>query len=297
MKLIKQMKKDRGSTILVFIFFIGLSVVLYPFISDYWNSRTQSRAIATYSDMVAQMDEADCETLLEEANAFNRALLDLDFPFTEYESLGNYEEILDISGTGIMGYVTIPILGVELPIYHGTDEGVLQVAVGHLAGSSFPVGGTGTHAVISAHRGLPSAKLFSDLDEMMEGDTFSITVLNQTVTYEVDQIRIVLPEEVKELEIDAGKDYCTLMTCTPYGINSHRLLVRGIRTEGQVTAYIPADATRVSSTLVSIALAIPMVFILLIILLIDQRKSEKKAKEKPDAAEVVERIRAGGMEK
>ncbi|XCP85584.1 class C sortase [Roseburia hominis] len=299
MKRMKRMKKDRGSTILVFIFFIGLSVVLYPFISDYWNSRTQSRAIATYSDTVAQMDETDYEALLEEANEYNRELLDLSFPFVEYESLGKYEKILDISGTGIMGYVTIPILGVELPIYHGTDEGVLQVAAGHLSGSSFPVGGVGTHAVISAHRGLPSAKLFSDLDEMMEGDIFTITVLNQTIAYEVDQIRIVLPEEVEELQIDADKDYCTLMTCTPYGINSHRLLVRGIRTDapGLTTAYVPADATQINSTVVSIALAIPMVFILLIILLIDQRRVDKKSKKKPAAEEAVERIKTEGIEK
>ncbi|XCP84634.1 class C sortase [Roseburia hominis] len=283
----KRMKRDRGSTILVFVFFIGLSVVLYPFISDYWNSRNQSRAIATYSDTVAQMDEADYEAMLEEAHAYNKELLGLSFPFVEYESLGKYEDILDISGTGIMGYVTIPVLGVELPIYHGTDERALQVAAVHLAGSGFPVGGIGTHAVISAHRGLPSAKLFSDLDEMMEGDIFNITVLNQMITYEVDQIRIVLPEEVEELKIDADKDYCTLMTCTPYGINSHRLLIRGIRTDaaGITTAYVPADATQINPTAVSIVLAIPMVFILLIILLIDQRRCEKKTKEKPDAAE------------
>ncbi len=295
----KRMKKDRMSTILVFIFFIGLSVTLYPFISDYWNSRTQSRAIASYSDTVSQMDETDYETMLEEANEYNKKLRKLSFPFVDYKSLGNYEDILDINGTGIIGYVNIPILGVELPIYHGTDEGVLQVAAGHLAGSSFPIGGKGTHAVISAHRGLPSAKLFTDLDELIKGDIFTITVLNQTITYEVDQIRIVLPQEVDELQIDANKDYCTLMTCTPYGVNSHRMLVRGVRIENlktTSTAYVPADATQVNQTIVSIVLAIPMVFILLLILLIDQRRVRKK-QEKSAAEEVVKRIKDEGIEK
>ncbi len=295
----KRMKKDRMSTILVFIFFIGLSVTLYPFISDYWNSRTQSRAIAAYSDTVSQMDEADYKVMIEEAEQYNKKLRKLSFPFVDYENLGTYEDILNINETGIMGYVNIPILGVELPIYHGTDEGILQIAAGHLAGSSFPVGGTSTHAVISAHRGLPSAKLFTDLDELIKGDIFTITVLNQTITYEVNQIRIVLPQEVDELQIVKGKDYCTLMTCTPYGVNSHRLLVRGIRTENvktSSTAYVPADATQINPTLVSIILAIPLVFILLIILLVDQRRDHKK-KRKSVADEVVEKIKREGIEK
>ncbi len=294
----KRIKKDRESTILVFIFFIGLSVTLYPFISNYWNSRTQSRAIAEYSDTVSQMDEADYEAMLKEADQYNRKLLDLSMPFVDYEKLGIYEDILDVSGTGIMGYVSIPLLGVELPIYHGTDDGVLQVAAGHLAGSSFPVGGKGTHAVISAHRGLPSAKLFTDLDELMKGDIFTVTVLNRTITYEVDQIRIVLPQEVGELQIDKEKDYCTLMTCTPYGINSHRLLVRGRRAadlQGPASDYVPAGATQINPTMVSIVLAIPMVFILLIILLIDQRRVYKK-KQKFAAEETEEKIKNERLE-
>ncbi len=295
----KRMKKDRMSTILVFIFFIGLSVTLYPFVSNYWNSRTQSRAIASYSDTVSQMDETDFETMIEEANKYNKKLRKLSFPFMDYKRLGNYEEILDVDGTGIMGYINIPILGVELPIYHGTDAGVLQVAAGHLKGSSFPVGGIGTHAVISAHRGLPSAKLFTDLDELIKGDIFTITILNRTITYEVDQIRIVLPYEVDELQIDKDKDYCTLMTCTPYGINSHRMLVRGIRTknvQASSTAYVPADATQINPTMVSIVLAIPMVFILLLILLIDQRRVRRK-QERLAFEEAEEQIKDEGSEK
>lgn len=301
MKRRKRVKKDRVSIILAFLFLIGLSVVLYPIVSNYWNSRTQSRAVASYSDTVAQMDETDYEAMLAEARDFNKKLQEMSFPFLGYEELGTYEDILDVSGTGIMGYVTIPDLGVELPIYHGTDEGVLQVAAGHLEGSSFPIGGIGTHAVISAHRGLPSAKLFTDLDEMKEGDIFTITVLNQTITYEVDQIRIVLPDEVDDLRIDPEKDYCTLMTCTPYGINTHRLFVRGIRTDNLESSdqpYVPADATRVSSTMVSILLAIPMVLILLIILLIDQLRVRRKAEKKKllDALQIEEPVKDEGID-
>lgn len=258
------MKKDRTNLILVLIFIIGLSVMLYPTVSDYWNSRTQSRAVATYSETVASMSEEDYDEWFAEAEAYNRELAQVSMPFVNYDQVEGYEDILDISGTGIMGYVTIEKIRVELPIYHGTEDSILQIAAGHLRGSSFPVGGKGTHSVISAHRGLPSAKLFTELDEIEEGDTFTITVLNRRMTYQVDQIRIVEPQEIEELEIDPEEDYCTLMTCTPYGINSHRLLVRGVRTEADDTGnYVPADAYQVNSTVVAIVIALILLIILL----------------------------------
>ena len=258
------MKKDRTNLILVLIFIIGLSVMLYPTVSDYWNSRTQSRAVATYSETVASMSEQDYDEMFAEAEAYNRKLAQVNMPFVNYDQVEDYEDILDISGTGIMGYVTIEKIRVELPIYHGTEDSILQVAAGHLRGSSFPVGGKGTHSVISAHRGLPSAKLFTELDEIEEGDTFTVTVLNRRMTYQVDQIRIVEPQEIEDLEIDPEEDYCTLMTCTPYGINSHRLLVRGVRTAGNATGdYVPADAYQVNSTVVAIVLALILLISLL----------------------------------
>ncbi len=261
------MKKDRTNLILVLIFIIGLSVMLYPTVSDYWNSRTQSRAVATYNETVESMSEEDYEEMFQEAEAYNEALSQVDMPFVNYDQVEGYEDILDISGTGIMGYVTIEKIRVELPIYHGTEDSVLQIAAGHLQGSSLPIGGIGTHSVISAHRGLPSARLFTELDELEVGDTFTITVLDRQMTYQVDQIRIVEPQEIEELQIDPEEDYCTLMTCTPYGINSHRLLVRGVRIEGEApAAYVPAEADQVNATIVAIVIAIILLAILLPVL-------------------------------
>lgn len=263
------MKKDRMNIILVLVFIIGLSVMLYPIVSDYWNSRTQSRAVATYNETVESMDYEERDRMLEAAEEYNVKLLGLETPFVNYDQIDGYEELLDVSGTGIMGYVTIPKIDVELPIYHGTDDAVLQVAAGHLKGSSLPVGGAGTHSVLSAHRGLPSASLFTDLDEMEEGDTFTITVLDRSMTYQVDQIRIVEPQEIEELRIDPAEDYVTLMTCTPYGINSHRLLVRGVRTaDADAGDYVPADAHQVNTVLVAIALAILLLLLTLAAMLI-----------------------------
>lgn len=263
------MKKDRMNIILVLVFIIGLSVMLYPIVSDYWNSRTQSRAVATYNETVESMDYEERDRMLEAAEEYNVKLLGVETPFVNYDQIDGYEELLDVSGTGIMGYVTIPKIDVELPIYHGTDDAVLQVAAGHLKGSSLPVGGAGTHCVLSAHRGLPSASLFTDLDEMEEGDTFTITVLDRSMTYQVDQIRIVEPQEIEELRIDPAEDYVTLMTCTPYGINSHRLLVRGVRTaDADAGDYVPADAHQVNTVLVAIALAILLLLLTLAAMLI-----------------------------
>lgn len=261
------MKKDRTNLILVLIFIIGLSVVLYPTVSDYWNSRTQSRAIASYSETVAAMDEEDYNEVFAAAENYNQALGQVKMPFVNFDQVEGYEELLDVSGTGIMGYVTIEKIRVELPIYHGTEDSVLQIAAGHLQGSSLPVGGKGTHSVISAHRGLPSAKLFTDLGELEEGDTFTVTVLNRKLTYRVNQIRIVEPQEIQELEIDPEQDYCTLMTCTPYGINSHRLLVRGIRiASDDAGEYIPAEAYQVNTTSVAIGIMVILLLLSLIVL-------------------------------
>lgn len=227
----KSSKKSSISTILlVIIFLVGLSVMLYPAISDWWNSRIQGKVVAQYQKAVTELKEGEEEKLLERAREYNRKLASLFNPIINYDQVEGYDDILDISGTGVMGVINIPQIGVELPVYHGTGEGVLNIAVGHLQGTSLPIGGKGTHAVVSAHRGLPSAKLFSDLDKLVVGDEFTLTVLSTVYTYEVDNIFIVLPNEYGALAIDPNREQLTLMTCTPYGINTHRLLVRAHRT-------------------------------------------------------------------
>ena len=239
---------------------------------------------STYNETVENMSEQDYDEMFAEAEAYNRELRSINMPLVNYDQIKGYDELLDVSGTGIMGYVTIKKINVELPIYHGTDEAILQVAAGHLQGSSLPTGGAGTHCVISAHRGLPSAQLFTHLDELVEGDTFTITVLNRTMTYRVDQIRIVKPDEIEELQIDPDEDYCTLMTCTPYGINSHRLLVRGVRTADEDTGrYVAADAHQISTTIVALVVAIIILLISLIgmgIWHVVNRRSEAGRREK-----------------
>ncbi len=276
----KLFKKDKLNVMLVFVFIIGLSVMLYPPISSYWNSKVQSRAVASYSNAVESLTEEEKDTMLKKADTYNEKLKDVNRPFLNYAEAGDYNSILDISGTGIMGYVTIEKLGVELPIYHGTSEGVLQVAAGHLEGSSLPVGGEGTHSVLSAHRGLPSARLFTNLDKMEAGDTFTVTVLDRKLTYQVNQIKIVEPQEINNLTIEDGKDYCTLMTCTPYGINSHRLLVRGERISQEESGnFVTADGYLVNTSAVAIVVAIILLFWILLGLLIWQRFSWKRKKE------------------
>lgn len=270
------MKKHLSTIILVFVFLVGLSVVLYPTVSDYWNSRTQTRAIAAYQDSMKDMKPEDYTAYFEAAEDYNNRLRETPGAFTDPSLVAGYEDTLDISGTGVMGYITIEKIGVELPIYHGTEEGTLQIAAGHLEGSSLPIGGAGTHAVISAHRGLPSAKLFTNLDELEKGDTFTITVMNRVLTYEVDQIAIVEPEDTEKLQIVDGQDYCTLLTCTPYGINIHRLLVRGTRiaTTEKPQIYVAAEAQRMDPLLVAPLVAVPMLLILLIYLLIRYRRKK-----------------------
>lgn len=279
MKKKKKGKKISFSSIfLVLILIIGLGILLYPTVSDYWNSFHQTQAIANYDQAVAELDETDYEALLREAEAYNENLRQLNYPFVEHEQLQQqYNSALDVSGNGIIGYITISKIDVELPIYHGTSDAVLNVAVGHLEGSTLPVGGGSTHSVLSAHRGLPSAKLFTNLDKMEEGDTFTITVLNELLTYQVDQILIVEPTQMEALNIVPGEDYITLMTCTPYGINSHRMLVRGKRIQNASGILkVHAEAAKIPVYIVMPAIAIPILFVMLVILLIVYRGKPKK---------------------
>lgn len=269
-------KKNLSSIILVLIFIIGLSLLLYPSFSDYWNSFHQSRAIASYAQSVTTIDDDQYEKMWAQAQEYNTTLAKKQNRWVlSEEECEEYESLLNIGGTGIIGYIEIPNIKVSLPIYHGVDEAVLQIAVGHIEGSSLPVGGEGTHCVISGHRGLPSAKLFTNLDEMEEGDLFMMRVLDETLTYEVDQIRIVEPEDLSALDIEEGKDLCTLVTCTPYGINSHRLLVRGHRVENLESASsirVTADAMQIDPVMVAPVIAVPILLILLIWLLVHYRK-------------------------
>lgn len=270
------MKKNASTILLFLIFFIGLSLLLYPTFADWWNSFHQSQAIATYAEEVANLDDEKYEELWSAAWDYNQSLLERPNPFVLSDELkANYEALLNVGSNGIMGYIEIPELKVTLPIYHGTDEAVLQVAVGHLEWTSLPVGGSSSHCVVSGHRGLPSARLFTDLDKMVVGDIFLFRVLDEILTYEVDQIRIVLPHEVEDLHIVEGKDLCTLVTCTPYGINSHRLLVRGHRIENQEearTVRVTADAIQIEPVIVAPFVAAPMLLMLLILLLIPRKR-------------------------
>lgn len=273
----KWVKKNISTIILVLIFFVGLSLLLYPIISDYWNSFHQSRAIATYAEEVAELDDEDYEKMWQEAEAYNQKLSNQPnrWNLTEEEE-EEYNRVLDIGGTGIMGYIEIPEIKVSLPIYHGTDEGVLQIAVGHIPGSSLPVGGIGTHSVVSGHRGLPSARLFTNLDELNEGDVFMIRVLDETLTYEVDKISIVEPDDLTGLGINPELDLCTLVTCTPYGVNSHRLLVRGHRIANleDDSIRVTADAMQVDRLIVASAIAVPILLVLIIWVLVHYPKKK-----------------------
>lgn len=275
------MKKRKWITISLFIvFFIGLSLWLYPRFADWWNSFHQSKAVSSYTEQVSGMSEEEYDALWSAAWDYNQSLLARPNGYVlSQEQKENYAKLLDVTGTGIMGYIEIPGISVTLPIYHGTSEGVLQVGIGHLEWSSLPVGGESSHSVVSGHRGLPSARLFTDLDQMGEGDVFLLYVLDEVLTYEVDQIRIVTPNDTSELLIEEGLDYCTLVTCTPYGINSHRLLVRGHRIETAqeaVTYRVTADAALIDPVAAAPAVAAPMLIVLFIHLMIPKRKKIRK---------------------
>ena len=283
------MKKHLSTILLVLVLVVGVAIMLYPTASDYWNSFHQSRAIAGYAESVSNIDAEEYERIWLDASDYNRTLLNKSNPFAvSEEDWPEYEALLNIGGNGIMGYIEIPKINCALPIYHGTDEAVLQIAVGHIQGSSLPVGGESTHTVLSGHRGLPSAKLFTDLDQMDEGDKILLRILDETLTYEVDQIRRVLPDELNELAISPGRDFCTLVTCTPYGVNTHRLLVRGKRvenTEETVTITVTADAVRVDPILVAPLAAVPMLIVVLALLL--RSPGKKKATRESGPVRIV----------
>ena len=273
------MKNHRSTILLILMLLIGLSLMLYPSFADWWNSFHSSRAIASYEEQVANIDDAQYEELWNAARDYNQSLLHRpnDFILSD-EQQEIYKSLLDIGGNGIMGYIEIPMIDVMLPIYHGTKESVLQIAVGHLDWTSLPVGGAGSHCVVSGHRGLPSARLFTDLDKLKVGDVFMLHVLNEILTYEIDQILIVEPQDTDPLLIEPGKDLCTMITCTPYGINSHRMLVRGHRIESQEepkVIRITADAVRIEPLMVAPIVAVPILLVLLIILLLPKQKKGK----------------------
>ena len=257
--------------------FIGVCGLLYPSVSQYWNTKTQTRAVSNYQDILSSLKQEDYTAFFQQADAYNTALAELKNPLFDYQALSGYSQTLNVSGNGIMGYVSIPKLGVELPVYHGISAEVLNIACGHLEGSSLPVGGESTHCVLSAHRGLPHAKLFTELDKMELGDTFQLTVLDRTLTYQVDQIEVVRPNEISDVQIIPGEDLCTLLTCTPYGVNSHRLLVRGTRIENAAPAlYVTSDAYRIDSLVATPFVAAPILLVLLIVLMVKYRDTGSK---------------------
>lgn len=271
------MKKNKIGILLVTMLFVGVCGLLYPSVSQYWNTKTQTRAVENYRDILDSLKQEDYSAYFERANEYNNQLSKLSFPLNDYYKLSDYNEILNPGKNGIMGYISIPKLGVEIPIYHGISAEVLNIACGHLEGTSLPIGGESTHTVLSAHRGLPHAKLFTELDKMEIGDTFTITVLNQTITYQVDQIKVVLPNETNDVLITKGEDLCTLITCTPYGINSHRLLVRGTRIENAAPVlHVTSNAYRIDSLVATPVVAAPILLILLIILMVKYRDKGSK---------------------
>ena len=271
------MKPKKTGIILVAILLIGVCVLLYPSFSQFWNSKTQSRAVDNYREVLDSLSEDQYAEFFQQASSYNRQLESIANPLWNYTQAKGYTDALNVSGTGIMGYITIAKLGVELPIYHGTSNDVLNNACGHLEGSSLPIGGASTHSVLSAHRGLPHAKLFTELDKMEVGDTFTITILDRTVTYMVDQIKVIRPDQTEDLEIIKNEDYCTLLTCTPYGINSHRLLVRGTRIENaKPVLYVTSDAYKIDSLVATPAVAAPILFVLLIVLMVKYRDKGSK---------------------
>ena len=263
------MKKHKVTIIMITLFFIGLLTLFYPTLSNYYNEKNQSKTIYNYENILNEKNKIDFDKLKEDAINYNKELSELTEPLLSYENIQNYNELLNINNDGMIGYLTIDKIKVELPIYHGISNEVLNSSVGHLEGSSLPIGGNSTHSVLSAHRGLPSAKLFTDLDKLEVGDIFKITVLDEVLTYEVDKIVIVSPSDREYLKIEEDKDYVTLLTCTPYGINTHRLLVRGVRVTGSTKKnYITTEGFRINRMIVIPIVALPIIVLLLLIILI-----------------------------
>ena len=277
------MRKHKTVIFLILGFLVGICILLYPAFSDYWNSKTQSRAITDYESVLDNLDENEYSAIFERAHAYNKALYETNYPLMDYKNVPGYYDTLRITDNDMIGYLKIDRIGVELPIYHGTSDDVLNRGVGHLEGSSLPIGGENTHSIMSAHRGLPSSKLFTDLDRMEIGDTFQIIILDQVLTYQVDFIKVIEPTDVSDLQIIEGGDYCTLFTCTPYGINTHRLLVRGVRIETikeKPIIYVSNEAFRIEPLLVTPAVAAPMLLVLLIHLLVKYREPPKIVQQK-----------------
>ena len=276
------MNRRLTAILLTLGFLVGVCILLYPAFSDYWNSKTQSQAITNYESVLENLKPEDYTAIFEQAHAYNRALYETDFPLLNYSKVPGYYDALRLVENEMIGYIKIDRIGVELPIYHGTSSEVLNKGVGHLEGSSLPVGGENTHCVMSAHRGLPSAKLFTDLDRLEKGDTFQIIVLDQVLTYQVDFIKVIEPTDLSDLQIIDGGDYCTLFTCTPYGINTHRLLVRGVRIETikeKPVIYVSNEAFQLEPLLVTPAVAAPMLLVLLIHLLVKYREPPKNQQQ------------------
>ena len=282
-----------SNTILVLILLAGVAIAGYPMFSEYWNSMHQSRAIMGYAERVAELSNDEYVSVWEDALEYNRRLSSDPNPWAMTdEDIDEYERQLNVDGTGNMGFISIPKIDVNLPVYHGTSDAVLQTSIGHIDGTSLPAGSIhpdpdqyykvefAYHSVLSGHRGLPSAKLFSDQDAMEEGDVFYLTILDQTLTYQVDKITVIVPEDSSELALFPGKDYCTLMTCTPYGINTHRLLVRGVRVENDkelLDVRVTADALKIEPLYVVPFIAGPVLLLMILwVVLFAGRKKKSR---------------------
>lgn len=281
----KKKEKRKGlwiTIILLIILAAGLYIFFYPAVSDQINRYRQDKIITDYKGSISRTDEETCQQMLREAEAYNRKLLRRSGRFeADEQEDAEYRSILNADRNGVMGYIEIPKIGLQLPIYHGATDRVLQDAIAHTEGSSLPVGGAGTHAVISGHTGMPSAKLFTDIDQLTRGDHFRIHILNRVLTYEVDQIRTVLPEGVDDLVIDPKEDYCTLVTCTPYGINTHRLLVRGTRVPDEGQEDTPADTPETDTLLRILFTAVPVMtaaVIILVILAVKRKRKDERSR-------------------
>ena len=274
------MKKGSILTIvLILVLVVGLSLMLYPSFSNYWNDLRQTKAIANYESVIKDMSEDDYSRIFEDALEYNKALRKIRFPLMYHDEVEGYDDLLNVTGNGVMGYIDIDKIGVQLPIYHGIDETVLQVAVGHIEGTSLPTGGESTHCALSAHRGLPSARLFTDLDKMEIGDVFTLNIIDRVLTYQVDQILIVEPDDVEAMYVVEGEDYCTLVTCTPYGVNSHRMLVRGSRIENEKQLSdirVTADAAIIDPVIVAPFVAAPILLVLFIWLMIPKPRKNRR---------------------
>ena len=278
------MKKHWLDILIAVLLILGVALLLYPAFSNYVHSRNVAKIITDYNRVSSDTSEERKLQMIKDAEDYNAKLAKTPQNFYDPSQVTGYNKTLDLTGTGIMGYINIPKIDVELPIYHGTEKGVLQVGVGHLEGSSLPVGGKSTHAVLSGHRGLPSSRLFTDLDEIETGDTFTITVMDRVITYKVDQIKIVLPEEIEDLYIEDGMDYCTLVTCTPYGVNTHRLLVRGVRTDEGIDKpagiAVSSEAIKIDTALVATAVAGPAFIVVVAVIVIVERRRTGHGKQK-----------------